>query len=89
MVKNIRALVASTRLTEIPELRHFPMTTSVSLGPEFAITVFNSLVLGGRMQTYMKDLLEKLKMRALASSIASALWRLSHMSALCVNKLVA
>lgn len=86
---NIRALVNGREPTPLPDLDHFPMMSSVSLGPDYAITIFNSLVLGGRLQSFMKVMLEKLKMRFFTSSLAAAMRQVAHFGALCANKIIA
>jgi len=85
---NIQAISQGHALQELPQLTHFPLVSFVSLGPSAAITVFNSLVLAGRLQAWIKDQWESIAMRALGSTAFSAFLKFSHSSLILGNKLL-
>ena len=86
--RNIQAAAEGHALQELPQLRHFPLISFVSLGPTSAITVFNSLVLGGRLQAWIKGKWECITMRALQSTAFSAFVNLSHSLSVLGNKFI-
>ena len=87
-VRNIQALAEDRPLPALPAKTRFPQVCFVSLGPASGVTVFNSLVLAGRLQGWIKDVWERISLSALRVTVSSALLSLGHSSLIVGNKLL-
>lgn len=83
--KNIRAMVSGNRLNNIDKL---PLVYCISLGPDFGVTVFNSLVIPGALQSYVKMFIQYTKVKEFDNPVFSTIWKALDFMSLILSKII-